>query len=127
MNRVSAKVRARAGLYFSYFSVSFHLFDGHACSIAEAEAGEGFLRGLKRLVGLAEGKSHVVACHKKARFFFQEGGTPEKENASSISSKKIQNESSIQTGSHTSRTRLALAASGRLRAPLGPSGACERH
>ena len=73
MNRVSAKVRARAGLYFSYFSVLFHLFDGHACSIAEAEAGEGFLRRLKRLVGLAEGESHVVACHKKARFFFQRG------------------------------------------------------
>ena len=77
MNRVSAlcaTVRARAGLYFSYFSVLFHLFDGHACSIAEAEAGEGFLRGLKRLVGLAEGESHIVACHKKARFFFFKGG-----------------------------------------------------
>ncbi len=71
-------VRARAGLYFSYFSVLFHLFDGHACSIAEAEAGEGFLRGLKRLVGLAEGESHVVACHKKARFFFQRGARQEK-------------------------------------------------
>ena len=81
MTRISAlfaKVRARAGLIFSYFSVLFHLFDGHACSIAEAEAGEGFVRGLKRLVGLAEGKSHVVACHKKARFFFSEGGTPPK-------------------------------------------------
>jgi hypothetical protein len=104
MNRISAlcaKVRARAGrLYFSSFSVLLHLFDGHACSIAEAEAGEGFLRGLKRLVGLAEGKSHVVACHKKARFLFQRG-TRQKKNASSISSKKFPNASSIQTGSHT--------------------------